>query len=569
VTDTRRTGNTSRANNGTTNTSNPSDNGSVPGAKQYRRKSVYVSNRNPIDASDEVIELVMETNGAKPKLFKMGSTAVRVELPNGGTPGKASVKKDEDAVLVPYGPDDWLRQSAGLADFIRRTANGETIVNPPASVMRMVPPGILPRLPQLDGVVRFPFLRADGTIVDTDGYDSVSRLYLLTNGLELPLVPKRPTKANAAAALELIVEGWLGDFPFAQDGSRGKDGKNCSASRTHAVAALQTVTGRAFFTLSPVFVGDASVPGAGKGLLADTLSVIAYGFPAHLLQLPPDDAEQRKTMTSALLNGHDVLVFDESPDVAGRALALLATAEIYSDRRLGVSQLVTVRNRFTILTLGNNSTVWGDMRRRVVPIRLEPEDEHPERRSNFRHPELRSWVTEQRGELLAASFILWLYWMAQGRPKPTGVTMGSYESWVHAVGGCLQAAGLDGFLTNIDEWLAVGNPDNASWEPHLRQLAERMEPTFTVKDVATKVQLGEIELPYTEKDLPNDPGRLAHAIGNLYRKGRDRWWGNYCLRSSATLNSSSGTRTWSVIVRPSHQKSAERPNRSQKSQESQ
>jgi hypothetical protein len=245
---------------------------------------------------------------------------------------------------------------------------------------------------------------------------------------------------------------------------------------------------------------------------------------------------------------------------------MLATAEIYCDRRLGVSQLVTVRNRFTLITLGNNSTVWGDMRRRVVPVRLEPEEEHPERRSDFRHPELRAWVSEQRGELLAAAFTLWRYWLAQGRPKPN-VTMGSYEGWVHAVGGCLQAAGIGGFLTNIDEWLAVGNPDNASWEPHLRQLADRfgVGAPFPTKDVANAVLLGQVELPYTSKDLPNEPSRLAHAIGNLYRRGRDRWWGDYCLRSSPTLNSTSGGRTWSVIVR----KKLSRPNKSQKSQESQ
>jgi hypothetical protein len=51
---------------------------------------------------------------------------------------------------------------------------------------------------------------------------------------------------------------------------------------------------------------------------------------------------------------------------------------------------------------------------------------------DFRHPDLRAWALENRGDLIWAALVLIQAWIDQGRP-PGKVTLGSYESWARIV----------------------------------------------------------------------------------------------------------------------------------------
>ena len=244
------------------------------------------------------------------------------------------------------------------------------------------------------------------------------------------------------AAVNLLTEDWLGDFPFAS-----------KADKANLVAELLTLTGREMFPLPPLFVHDASASGSGKGLLLHTISIIATGNDAEVMELPSDGDEQRKTVTSVLLAGKLLVAWDELHVIAGKTLAAILTAEIYSGRILGANKLATVRNKLVQIALGNNVEVRGDMKRRVVPSRLVPKEEHPEHRTGFRHSDLKGWVREHRGELLGAAYTLWRHWIAKGR-VPADVTLGSFEHWARTIGGVLKAAGIEGFLAGTAEWLS-------------------------------------------------------------------------------------------------------------------
>ena len=106
---------------------------------------------------------------------------------------------------------------------------------------------------------------------------------------------------------------------------------------------LLTLTGRMFFALAPLFVFDASTAGSGKGLLVTTISLIATGEAPQVMELPADGEEQRKKITSALLAGQELIMWDESHVIAGRTLAAILTAERYSDRLLGGNKMITRR----------------------------------------------------------------------------------------------------------------------------------------------------------------------------------------------------------------------------------
>jgi hypothetical protein len=446
----------------------------------------------------------------------------------------AAVVLREDGKLDALDQDGWLAYVTERVDFLARTSDGQRIVAPPAPVMKIAVALMLRELPQLDGVTSSPYLDADGNLIACDGYHPGTRLFLRMDGLRIPPFSPTPAQEEVTAAVQLLMDDWLADFPFAGP-----------ADKANAVAELLTITGRELFPLAPMFVHDASAAGSGKGLLLHTMSIVATGAPAEVMELPSDGEEQRKTITSVLLAGKLLVAWDELHVIAGRTLAAILTAQIYSGRILGVNKLATVRNKLVQIALGNNVEARGDMKRRVVPSRLVPDTDHPEHRTGFKHPKLELWVSEHRGELLAAAFTLWRHWLAAGRPE-ADVTMGSFEQWARIVGGVLQAAGIPGFGANTSDWLSYSEDDDG-WPSHLaslhRYFADRW---FTVSAVADAVNAGYIKRPPLKRDPDKE---LASQIAYAYRGNRDRWHRDLCLVRSRERDSEHGAYTWRVRQR--------------------
>lgn len=490
-------------------------------AQDSERLRVSTGNRNPFDIAREVADYLLKENDP-PRLFAMGTAAVL--LNDDGT--LASLDQDRGA--------GWLAYVAEHIDFTSTSKDTARIVAPPGPVMKMLPAILVPELPRLDGVVTAPYLDRHGKIVAQDGYHAGSRLVLRMRGLDLPPVTDKPTGYEVAAAVEFLMDEWLGDFPFDSD-----------ADKANAVAELLTITGRQFFPLAPLFINDASASGAGKGLLTTTIALIATGEPPHFMELPPAGEEQKKTITAALLDGQSIIAWDESHVVAGRSLAMILTAEIYSGRILGSSKMMSVRNRFTQIALGNNVEVRGDMKRRVVPCRLVPADENPEHRTGFRHENLKEWVLANRGRLLAAVLTIWRNWDAHGRPQAK-ISMGSFEHWVRVTGGALESAGIKGFGTSTAQWLSYSE-DEDDWAGHLSQVRRRWPGSWvTISDIADACQAGLLKHPPIKRD---ESRPLASQIAYAYRGQRQTPHGGLYLVRSAERDSAAGSYTWTVRQR--------------------
>jgi hypothetical protein len=485
------------------------------------RLRVATGNRNPYDIAAEIAEYVAEHN-SPPQLFAMGDAAVLL-LPDGTL---SALDKDNGA--------GWLTHVAERVDFTANSQGSVRLVAPPGAVMKMIPTLLLKRLPPLDGIVTAPYLDAAGHVVAQDGYHAASRLVLRMGGLQLPRVSDRPAPAEVERAVHLLAEEWLGDFPFASEGDKAT-----------AVAELLTVVGRQFFPLTPMFVNDASTAGSGKGLLTSTVTIIATGEPPHFMELPAAGDEQRKTLLAALLDGQQVIAWDEAHTITGKSLASILTAEVFSGRIMGASRIVSVRNRFTQFALGNNVQVWGDMRRRVVPCRLVPLVDKPEQRDHFRHPDLPKFARERRGELLWAALTLWRNWDARGRPQAS-LTMGSFEHWGRSIGGALEVAGIKGFGTNTADWLSYSD-DEDGWGAHLAELRRRYTDTwFTTGQVADAIEAGHLGRPPMKRD---EGKSLSAQLGYLYRSRREQPCEGMWLAGSQRRDSSVGGKTWTVRVR--------------------
>jgi hypothetical protein len=288
-----------------------------------------------------------------------------------------------------------------------------------------------PGVRHLEAVADYPVLRPDGSILCRPGYDSGTGLLLEPAGV-LPEIPDLPTKEDALAAREVLLEV-VADFPFERD-----------IHRAAWLAALLTPLARfAFVGPAPLFLVDANVRAAGKGLLLNCISRIITGEPFTIATYTGDEDELRKRITSLVLAGDRLVLFDNLEGKFGNAVldaALTGTA--WKDRVLGGNRMAEAPLYMTWYGTGNNVAIAADTARRVCHVRLESPDEKPEERDDFLRPNLDAWVSENRGRLLSAALTILRAYCVAGRPDLSLPAWGSFEGWSRMVRSAVMWVGL-------------------------------------------------------------------------------------------------------------------------------
>jgi hypothetical protein len=296
------------------------------------------------------------------------------------------------------------------------------------------------RLRSLRGVVETPTLRADGSVLETRGYDRQSGLLFEPGGMEFPSIPDHPSKKDAHASLEVLDEVVKG-FPF--DGH--PNGLSKCPSRSVALSMILSALACRTLSAVPLHLGDAPVAGNGKTLLVDCASIIATGKEAAKMAQGRDEAEDEKRLVGALLRGDGLLLIDnvEQP-IGGDFLCSTITESIVQVRPLGQTGQVDVPTNLLICATGNNVKVRGDMTRRCVKCRIDAGKERPEER-DFRG-DLRAYVREHRAELVVAGLkILRAFAVAPNRQKVIDdlPPYGSFTEWTDRVRAALVWLGED------------------------------------------------------------------------------------------------------------------------------
>ena len=368
---------------------------------------------------------------------------------------------------------------------------------------------------KLEKLSQVPFVRPDGTICATEGYDAATHTFLeldpVLRGID---VPETPSKEQVLWAKDLLLNELLGDFPLHTD-----------SDKANALATLLTPFVRDLVPVSPLAVIDAKEAGSGKNLLADIISVLFTGRSIQTLPYSTDDAEQRKVITSAFRDGHSVLLFDEAHQIEGANFARALTSHSYQDRILGSSVIAEFPNNRTWISLGNQVQIKGDMARRVYRVRLEYEGSRPESRpaSSFRHPDLRQWAHENRAQLVRACLILVRAWYALNRPTaPLPFRMGSFEKWQEILAGILWVAGVPDFLANVPQWRSESDFDRQHTVGHLQWLAQQYAGApFTAAQATEALKRDRTAEHPPAMDDPFQEG-YARRIGQWYARAKDR-----------------------------------------------
>jgi hypothetical protein len=379
------------------------------------------------------------------------------------------------------------------------------------------------RFVPLDRIARVPFVRADGSICQANGYDEASStLLVMDEALADIRVGDDPTADDLASAVKLIREEWLYDF-FAEMPS--------DADRANAVALALTPFIRGLVDVVPLAVVDGIGMGVGKNLFADvTMAIPATGSALQPLNWSSEDEENRKQITSAFIDGADVFVFDEAHHLHGASLARALTAAYWKDRHLGHNQMLGFPNMVTWVSLGNNVRVEGDITRRVYRIAIRPDHPNPMDRpaSSFRQPNIRGWVRRNRGEIVQALLTLIRSWYAAGQPAaPKDVSFGSFERWERIVGGILHHAGFGDFLGNTKAWRAETSYNARYWTAHVRWLFETFGNgrVFTCAQVRDGLQNDRNAPPPPDMtDLSSDPRAYNRHLGQAYAERNERYF---------------------------------------------
>ena len=292
-------------------------------------------------------------------------------------------------------------------------------------------------LPELVGLLRAPTITPAGIVIEKEGFDAQTGLYLdFPEGEKWRGIPDSPTDDEAKRAVRRL---WypFRDFPFIEDADRGS-----------YLAGLFTAVTRPTYPTAPGLVIDATAPGTGKSYLSFCLQLMTGGRIEAMAPVYDDEAEMRKRLTTVAMNGSTTLLIDNiDRPFESAALCSFLTSETWSDRLLGSNAKGCFPNNLFLLLTGNNATIKGDLSRRLLWSRLDAEMEHPEEREFNFNP-----VTYVKEHLLdlrhAALTILRAACIRADKPKRSA--LGSFEAWNAFVRDAVMWVGEQGWL-DIDD----------------------------------------------------------------------------------------------------------------------
>lgn len=292
-----------------------------------------------------------------------------------------------------------------------------------------------PSVCQLDHLVPHPVFSVDWRLSPA-GHSG-------TTYYDEPECLKGLTPERNHEAIRGVLDDTLKDFPFAT-----------YADKDSYIGLLLTPLIRpAIIGNVPMHCITSPIERTGKTKLAsEVLGGIYIGAPVPAMQITGSEDERDKRLLSLLLAGRRLVHFDNVNDMLDSpVLASLLTTAFYEGRILGVSKSIEVPNYLVTVSTGNNLRATGEMAKRIVPIQLLPTQDHPEQRTEFKHPDIAAYVVQRRRAILECLAGMVLNWVDAGQPLGT-LPMGGFDKWAAVVGGILNLHGFTRWLCGAAAW---------------------------------------------------------------------------------------------------------------------
>ena len=377
-------------------------------------------------------------------------------------------------------------------------------------------------LPTTTAYATIPIVLADGNLLAPEGLDRERGIQFLIQDELRAVIPQGRdcTPERVKAAMEFLCDEWLVDVATDYVG------------KATIIAAALTLIERSLLPDRPCFFITAGRRGNGKTTTIIMLIVAVTGGRPAAAAWSSNEEERRKALMSYFLHGVPYILWDNIPrgmQISCPHIEKSCTSAYYSDRRLGVSEMVCTAASTIHFFTGNNVGARGDLASRSLHIRLDVDRVDPENRA-FKHPDPVGWTENHRAEILAA-----LYTILLGNPQlkaardAEGKTR--FKMWWRLVGSAVEnAAKLAGQELDFQKLFITQEEDDeesASLADVLDVLVKKWPDQFTASDVAGMINNpspNEDEQTLREYLLPGAlPNHVfsAKSIGKLLKQHLD------------------------------------------------
>ncbi len=284
-------------------------------------------------------------------------------------------------------------------------------------------------LPIASAIATLPIVMPDGTLLSERGLDRQRGIVFRVPPHLLSVIPNPAdcTPAAVAASMRFLMDEWLCDVATDYTG------------RCMLIAAALTIIERSLMSDRPAFFITAGRRGGGKTTALIMLLMAVTGIRPAAAAWSPNEEERRKALLAYLMEGLPAIIWDNIPrgsQISCPHIEKSCTTALYSDRRLGVSEMVAVSASVVHLFTGHNIGPKGDLASRSLKIGLEIDRADPENR-DFKHPDPVGWTEANRDKILHA-----LYTILLGNPvlRSNAQAPTRFKTWWRLVGSAVENA---------------------------------------------------------------------------------------------------------------------------------
>ncbi len=209
------------------------------------------------------------------------------------------------------------------------------------------------------------------------------------------------------------------------------------------------------------------------------------------------------TLTTLLSSGSPDAFFDNIPDRIDSDELAKAMTDRYRSRLLGGNREIDLEPQCQWIFTAINIRMSGELVRRCGMIEMDTGLADPTQGRTFKHDDILKYASENRGRLIWACLTLIQNWIAKGGIRWKVRKIASFENWSEIIGGILDAAGIGGFLANLDRFKSYA------------ESAKENGVQLLMDYLANEFGLGTVFRPGGTSGLVREGDRTAYGDGKV------------------------------------------------------